>query len=283
MKNILFIGISFLLLVSCQKKEIKTPPRCIYDLSVFAECSEGAAKNEELFATFKQNPFFNLLWENSSEEEGALWMEKIAACYPELLKKLERIKESDRIGSPRVYSYQEYGEFSPATLRFAALGGEIEERCGNLAELNVIQIGAGYGGLCKVLHATSGFKTYTLVDLPQQLALAKRYLDVFGVNNVSYLTPEELPLGVHYDLVLSDRSFSEFNRSFQVLFFDRILAHSHSGFLLGHLFPKHYGVQPLSFDELKSRFDKKGNFARWEIQEPTIESENYFIFWKQDT
>lgn len=263
-------------------KEQKPSLRCIYDQPAFAECFAAAAGDEEQFAVFRRNPFFNLLWENISEEEGEMWAKKISTQFPHLLEKLGQIRENDRIGAPKTWEYAEIGELSPSTLRFAAIAGELGKRCGNTEGFHIVQIGAGYGGLCRMMHAVSGFETWTLVDLPEQLALARKYLGAYGIDRVMYLTPEELPPGAHYDLVISDMDFSRFNRSCQELFLDRILSQSHFGFLLGHIFPKHYGVVPLSVEELVARFDKKKEFSTWEAQLPSAGNENYSLFWERE-
>jgi hypothetical protein len=269
--------LSGLIAAGCQKKEHKNAPRCVYDQRVFAREALNAATSEEQFVTFKKNPFLNLLWENHSLEEGEQWLQTIEHHYPFLKEKFEKISESDQVGSPRVYPFKDAGRFSPSTLRFTAIAGEIQTKLGGWQGKKVVQIGAGFGGLCKVLHAIAEFESYTLVDLPEQLALAKKYLEAFGLKNVIYSTPEELVSSTRYDLVLSDRSFSEFNGRYQKLFFDRIISTSDSGFLLGWVFPKHYGVIPWNFTKLKRVFEKLGKFAHWEIQEPTLESENYLI------
>ena len=198
-----------------------------------------------------------------------------------MIEKLNLFRENDAIGSPRVYSFGEAGSFSPSTLRLVAIAGDLQQRIGNLSHLRVVQIGAGYGGLCKILDALSSFESYTLVDLPEQLALAKKCLEKLGVHNVVFLTPEALPKDAVYDLVISDLSFSEFNRSYQELFFDRILSCSNSGYLLGRVFPKHFGVVAWNADELKVRFEKLRKFSEWEMQDPAIDRENYFVYWKK--
>lgn len=284
MKSLKFLGyivLSCWLIGGCQKKEVKNPPRCIYDQAVFAEALLSAVKDDAEFARFKQNPFFNLLWENLSEEEGEKWLQVIEGQYPFMKEKFELFRASDGVGSARVFAFGESGVFSPSTLRFAAIAGELQSRLGSWEGMDVVQIGAGYGGLCKILCDISEFASYTLVDLPEQLALAKKYLERFDVKNVDFLTPDQLPKNASYDLVVSDMSFSEFNRSFQELFFDRILSRSCSGFLMGRIFPKHYGIIALNLDELKARFEKKGKLSTWEMQEPTLERENYLICFKQ--
>jgi len=282
MLRIFLLGVACCALWGCQKKEIKPLARSIYDRSVFAEMALSAAQDDAQFATFKRNPFFNLLWENFSKEEGEIWLKTVQEKYPAMVERMDAFATSDKVGSPRTFSFEGVGEFSPSTLRFVAIAGQMEASLGGLSEeMHVIQIGAGYGGLCKILHDISPCASYTIVDLPEQLALAQRYLDAFGLNEVIYKTPDELPKNTKYDLVISDMSFSEFNRPDQQRLFDRVFAYAKSGFMLGRVFPKHYGVAPMGWEEVKNRFEKRGKFSFWEIEEPTLEKENYLICFRR--
>lgn len=229
---------------------------------------------------FKQNPFFNLLWENLTYEEGITWLSQIQKQHSHLLKKMDQFRAIDTVGFPRTYAYDKVGNFSPSTLRLVAIAGGVQQKIGDLNNLHVVQIGAGYGGLCKILHDLYSFKSYTVVDLQEQLDLAKKCLETLGVHNVSFFTPDALPKALECDLVISDKSFSEFNRVYQELFFDRVFSHAQSGYLLGRNFPKHYGIVAWTAEELKKRL-KSRKLAEWEMQEPTLEKENYFICWKR--
>jgi putative sugar O-methyltransferase len=225
------------LLASCKKSEQKHLPHCIYDHAVFAQVATQAVTDEQCFAQFKRNPFFNLLWENHTQGQGQEWLDKITTEYPQLKIKFDLFRQIDHIGSPRTYFFEEAGDFSASTLRLIAMTGEVCARVGHLENGNIVQIGAGAGSWCRILHDVLGFKSYTLVDVPEQLALAKKCLEEWGVENVAFYTPEELPQEAVYDLVISDMSFSEFNRFYQKLFFDRILSRSALGCIFGHVFP----------------------------------------------
>ena len=266
-----------LLAVAClqavKRTKRKHLPRCIYDHWVFAQVAEQAVADEQQFSQFKKNPFFNLLWENHTREQGQEWLEKITNEYPYLKIKFDLFRQIDHIGSPRTYFFGDAGDFSPSTLRLIAMTRELCTRVGYTENGNVVQIGAGSGNWCKILHDAIGFRSYTLVDIPEQLALAKKCLEKWDIDNVTFYTPEELPEGTVYDLVISDMSFSEFNHVHQRLFFDRILSRSASGCLFGHISPKHFGVTCMSLDELKSRFEKA-------VIEQTNERD-YLFYWNQ--
>lgn len=281
MKSAIYYFLSFFLVFACQKKEAKPSSRSLYDHAIFAEYLTTLVHDEAKFAEFKRDPFCNILWENLPKEAGDAALNRIKTQFPHLLNKLDALRESDKIGSPRTYHFGTVGSFSPSTLHFVSIAGDLQKRLGGFAEKTIIQVGSGYGGLCKILHTVQSCKSYTLVDLPEQLALAKKYLESFGLTHIIYRTFEDLPKDAEYDCVISDRTFSELNSTYQKLILDRIFANSHAGYILGHVFSKHFGVTVLSINEIKKNFEKSGAFSKWEFQQPTIEKENYFIFWQR--
>lgn len=262
-----------LLISSCGKKETRPKARSIYDLPVFAKACQTSI--EEGFSTFKQNPYLGLLWENRTEEQGREALQAIEQRYPLILQNLDKLKTGDQIGSPRLYQYGEHGSISPYTLYTAALCGDIAERCGDLAGKNIVQIGAGYGALCHMLHTLYPLSSYTLIDLPEQLALAKKYLESLGVMGVHYISIQDgLPKG-SYDLLLSDQSFSEFSRDEQKRMIDRLFSHCASGYVRGHLFPKHFGVVALNPGEIIKILKRSVLY----LEEPEHDRDVYFIQW----
>ena len=231
--------------------------RCIYDQSVFTESCLKAISNEEFFASFKRDPFYSLLYQGYSFEEGAGFLQAIESDHPSLIAHFDAFRSSDAIGNPRTYDYGKHGIFSPTTLRHILIAGIIQEKMKDVGTEHIIQIGAEYGGLCKALHALSLWKSYTLVDLPEHLALARQVLEKQGISGVHYLTLDEIPVKGNYDLVISDYSFSEFARPLQKMCIERILFQARSGYLLGYPFLKHFGVDPFSPKELKALCLKK--------------------------
>ncbi len=273
------IYIIFLLTVASCKKNDANRSKCIYDHRVFSEIAIKAVDDEREFLQFKRNPFFNLLWENLTFEEGEHWLQKIVRCFPELKPHFDQFRIVDSVGSPRVFSYAEAGLFSPSTLRLIALTGGLREKLGSCENTHFVQIGAGLGSWCKMIYDAYGFESYTMIDLPEQLELAKKCLEKWGVTNVKFYTPDGVPNGVAYDIVISDMSFSEFNRSYQKLLLSKVIFCSDSGFILGHEFPKHFGVISMNFDELQGVLDQKKNLC--ELDKPSQDEGGYFICWKK--
>ena len=267
--------------LGCQKKGGKKNSglRCIYDQSVFAESCLKALADETVFTSFKREPFYSLLYQGYSFEEGLSFLDAIEKNHPSLLAQFDQFRTSDLIGSPRTYDYGKYGIFSPTTLHHIQIAGMIRDKTGGSCKSRVIQIGAGYGGLCKILHDLSLWNSYAIVDLPEHLALARKVLEREGIFGVEYINLDKIPLQGEYDLVVSDLSFSEFSRPLQKIFADRILLHARSGCILGHMFPRHFGVAPFTPDEIKGYLEKK--IASIELHQTSGERANYYFLWNK--
>jgi len=266
---------------ACQKSSGKKGAvmRCIYDQSVFADACLQAVSDEGKFASFKRDPFYSLLYQGYSYEEGWASLHTIEKDYPWLITELDRFRTSDLIGTPQVYDYGKYGAFSPTTLHYVQLAGMIQEKMGKKSCGHIIQIGAGYGGLCKILHDLSLWTSYTIVDLPEHVMLARKVLEKEGITHVQFYTFDEFSSSGQYDFVVSDLSFSEFSRPLQKTMLERIVAHGRAGLILGHVFPKHFGVEPFTPDELSSYVEKKKIAAHYEMHQSKGERSNYYFLW----
>lgn len=280
MKRVLWFVVVCCLAVGCSKSGKKPSARCIYDQPPIAEACRVAAG--EGFETFKLNPYVNLFWENATEEEGRQAMEKVAAEYPFLIEKLSKIQTGDRVGSPRVFDYGEGSLFSPYTLRLTEVVGDMHQRVGDLSGKRVVQIGAGYGGLCKILHDVYSLKGYAIVDLPEQLDLAQKYLETLGITDVEYISVDALQKG-EWDLVLSDQAFSEFDGPYQERMIAEVFSGARSGYILGRVFPKHFGVSALDVETIEKKLKKIANFNALYMKIPEYDRGEYFIIWEDST
>ena len=74
--------------------------------------------------------------------------------------------------------------------------------------MHIIEMGSRDGRQCKILADLTGFASYTIIDLPENLALAKKYLSSFSMQNVHFIENKNLSQIGSYDLVIS-HAFSE--------------------------------------------------------------------------
>ena len=104
--------------------------------------------------------------------------------------------------------------------------------------LNVIEIGCGFGVQTKMFNDFYGFKSYTNVDLKCMLDLQKNFLDYFNINNVIYNDPENietLAVKDQYDLLISDFAYTELSPEFKLFYFNEIIKKCKMGIILGRM------------------------------------------------
>ena len=94
---------------------------------------------------------------------------------------------------------------------------------GSLDNFRICEIGGGYGGQAKVILDNYKPSCYHMIDLPEPLALQRRYLDGYPVELFSEQT------GQKYDLVISNYAISEIPDN--KLYIDEVLRKSVHGYI----------------------------------------------------
>jgi len=194
----------------------------------FEQLCYEAVKNEDVFKTFKRHSDFIPILEHVTYEQGIRYIEEI---NQDLLSRIKDFATNDSIGTPRVYYYQELGiEISPTTLRYIKVLSDLIKIFGNLDNLNIIEIGCGYGGQCKIINDIAKPCSYVIVDLPGVLCLARKYLRSFGIENVISRHIDS-DIEINYDLCISNYAFSEIGRNYQNLYAEKIIKNSDIGYI----------------------------------------------------
>lgn len=138
-----------------------------------------------------------------------------------------------------MYDYGKYGLLAPSTIRYTRHLGDLIEKFGPLDALNIVEIGVGYGGLCKVTLDSFTPRTYTLVDLPEALRLAERFLRVSlseeKFARVRFEDGTKLDKRIGSDLAISNCAFSECLPQTQRNYIENILSPAKRGSLLINL------------------------------------------------
>lgn len=197
----------------------------------------AAAVDAELFRVFRAptNKEYGKVLEHFPQEEGARHLAVFLDRNAELAHLLPRFASSNAIGSPELFDYGPHGRHSAATLRYARHAGDMHEKFGSLDGLHIVEIGGGYGGLCKVVFDAFAPASYTLVDLPEALALARRFLSEAmpdNIDRVRFVDGTTLQQRVVGDLAISNCAFSECIPVVQRSYLENILAHAARGSLL---------------------------------------------------
>lgn len=198
------------------------------DNQVYPDFCMKASIDLFVFSNFRRNRIYRQVLEHVSFYLGKEYLEEIPVSF---LEKIELIKENDIWGNPKLCEYPSIGKISPTTLRYTKVLTDLLTLFKELDNLNICEIGVGYGGQCRVINSMSSPNKYTLVDIKPVLMLTQRYLDNYILNSpVCYKTMNELETK-NYDLVISNYAFSELRRNIQDVYLNKIILNSKKGYI----------------------------------------------------
>jgi putative sugar O-methyltransferase len=189
-----------------------------------------ASNDYKKFNKFRRNTTYNEILEHVSKEQGLEYLQIISNDL-DILSSINDFKANDNYGSPRMYDYPNVGVFSPSTLRYIKVLHDIKKHFQTIDNLNICEIGVGYGGQCRILNTYYQPATYCLVDIQPALALAQRFLDNYIIQSVlAYKTMNELEQK-NYDLVVSNYAFTELPRIIQDIYLKKVILNSKRGYI----------------------------------------------------
>lgn len=189
-----------------------------------------AASDAGVFNSFRRNPAYTAVLEHVSADAGHAYHQLLSE-HGRAARSLPAIAAGDTVGHPITMRLDNGVELSPTTLRYLKVADDLERMLGSLDGADVIEIGVGYGGQCRILDALFELRSYTLVDLRPVLGLAERYLAQFPLRTaVSFKTLNELACAP-YDLVISNYALTELSRDLQDCYFRKVVDHSARGYI----------------------------------------------------
>ena len=202
----------------------------ISDYAEYKNICTLAYKHESVFDTFKSYEAYKKVLEHVTEEQGQFYLNVIKEGGEDLLIQFEKFRENDIYGSPATFTY-DAGRISPTTLRYIKVLMDLKNIFGDLNGLAIIEIGAGYGGQCKIISDVINYRSYSIVDLDVVLQLIQKYLTKLNVKNVTYVSPNDITSNREYDLLISNYAFSECVKKIQDYYVDNVLKKAKRGYI----------------------------------------------------
>ena len=197
-----------------------------------------AYRDEETFANFRMNPLYRFIVEGASYEQGISYLKVILNKYEFKItnKQWKNILINDTIGNPTIYAYEipkGILNISPITLRYTKVYCDIVNLFPeSILQGGVCEIGIGYGAQCRILMNMLPILYYNLVDLPEVILLAEKFLTRLGQKgDIRYIDGTHLYNDLPCDLVISNYAFSELTKSIQEFYIDRIISKSKAGYM----------------------------------------------------
>lgn len=210
-----------------------------------------AAESDEYFSLFKSHQHYNEILEHVSSKIAHNYYENVLIDNPWLLD-IKSIYENDLLGGPDYFPTFGKIKCSPSTMQYIGVLSNLIKLVNpdTLADSNIIEIGGGYGGQCKVIDSAFEFLNYHIVDLEEPSLLQEKYLNRVGVENFTTLTSENYKYGLlgEYDLVISNYALSEVLEPLQTEYITNICLRSKHGYITCNRELK-------SIELLKEKFD----------------------------
>jgi len=220
----------------------------------YIEICKRAVANERDFIRFRHKTAYHNVVEGAPRYLGQEYMDYIIVNYPYLLSYLDVFATNDNIGRPTLYNYNGIQRpISSVTSRYIKILGDLVKYFAPIEELDIVEIGAGFGGQCKIIHDYVTPRSYTIIDLPEALQLAEKYLSRFGIHKVEFRSPMDVS-DEEYSLCISNYGFSEFDREYQDLYAEKVIKNSDKGYMICNFFGE-YSVK-----------DRIGGFTKEEIK-----------------
>ena len=182
---------------------------------------------------FKTHPHCVYMLEHVNYTQGVLFLKKIKKDFGDIYnthKKyiLDTIKTNDSIGKPNVNDFEDI-ICSPSSLRYTLhcllIFSHMVKH--GLKEVDIVEIGGGYGGLCFFLHSLSKIynikiKSYTIFDLKEVCSLQEKYLEKLKIPVKTFQLDSDFKLEQNSFLV-SNYAFSEFSDPIRNKYTEKVL------------------------------------------------------------
>lgn len=185
--------------------------------------------------TFKSIPQYQTVLEHVDKLTGERYFNEIKNRYMNLFEDNKNLLvtlciENDQFGNPKKEHFDDFIYCSPTNLRYILHSFLILEYIQklNLNNLDIIEIGGGYGGLCFFIHKLSilfnlNIVSYSIFDLLEASKLQEKYLDNLNIKN-SYTYQLDNFVNIKKNsFLISNYAFSEITLDLQKKYSEQII------------------------------------------------------------
>lgn len=240
----------------------------MYDFKHYQNMCLATVASDKLFAKFRRITTFREMYEHVTYLQSLEYIKETERLYPKIFDSIDRLICNDRVGGPYLFYYEQFGyKIAPTTFRYIKVLAELINLFGSLDGFDIVEIGAGYGGQCRMIHEMFKPKSYTIIDIPENAPLIERYLRQFAIYPKAQFD--------RYDLFISNYAFTEVPRVSQEVYREKFINKSDRGYITCN-FDRMYG-DVLTFNEI---IELKDNFEILE-EKPTIEPDNFIYIWNR--
>lgn len=235
-------------------------------------------------ATTDNNSFVNFRQDGNIRQVIDI-MEKTALDYKRMIPESflsdnwDEISKGDMVGSPnRRIAIDKKRSLSTTTCRYAWNFYDMQQENLIHDDQHVVEIGGGFGGLCRMINSLSTPASYTIIDIPEVLKLARRYCEASGIDmsRVSTIPCTEVK-EIRCDLLISNYAFTELDRIEQESYLKNIIDDATNGYITFNSNAAHKNKQ-YSLLELIARLEENHTHVV-QRNEEIYKSKNVVITW----
>jgi hypothetical protein len=199
-----------------------------------------AVDSNEKFEVFRSCKSYRKILEHVSPRTGEKYLRQLDRRGIPYLT-LKNLTSRINVGGPATYSFPGLGKISPTSIRYAKVHNDLRNIFGDLNDLEVLEIGCGYGGLALQLLEGESLGSFSILDLEIVEELAIKYLsntNSKALNFVQRARNQELK---SIDLLISNYAFSELTKDLQDEYFNRYIKKSRMGYMIyNHINPAEF-------------------------------------------
>lgn len=173
-------------------------------------------------------------------------LKKFKTFYESNLDNIKKICElNDTYGKTNKYYLEGFMTCSPSNLRYLlhSLLFLEDMKKHKLNNIDIIEIGGGYGGLCFfIYHIASLYEininSYTIFDLLEPSLLQKKYLNALNIRDVNCCQLDNFDNIKNDSILISNYAFSEISKELQMKYINKIInPYTKFGFLTWNFIP----------------------------------------------
>ena len=214
------------------------------DHSAYRTFCVTAAADDEVFRTFRgtSSPYTDIL-EHVPDSLALAYADQLRLAETGSPAELD-LAVNDDVGFPRKIRVPGVGLATGSGLRYLSVARAISGALEPSLECHFLEVGVGYGGQVRVLSAIFPRARFTLVDLPETLALARRFLQSTGIEaRIDYVAASS-SRAIESDVFISNYAFSELRRDVQEKYMRDLVLNAKGGYVTWN------SISPRSFRSL---------------------------------
>ena len=184
---------------------------------------------------FKSNDSYNVVLEHVNKEQANLYLKQIITEFTDIYNNnkstlIDICNRNDLYGNTIKQNFDNFTSCSPSNLRYIYQSFKILNYINSLGLNNIdfIEIGGGYGGLCFFINKLSvlfnvNIKSYTIFDLLYPSLLTKKYLSNLGIENTKHYQLNNFQNISKNSFLISSYAFSELNEDIRLEYKEKII------------------------------------------------------------